>query len=366
MSEPRTPAEVAIELFELGEYDRLEELLEARARADDRRREQTARDELLDVIHLICRSRSDDEAEATFHRAALARIRERQLEQERSLEAIVDRIDGSSRERDTDADAPAASIPPTPTALAVHCLGSFRVYVAGRAVEHWSSSKGKAILKFLVSCPEHRAPKERLMELLWPDGEPRAARNRLNVAVYGLRQALSTVGAGSIVVFRNDAYLLDPDLDAWIDHEAFREHLAAGRNLERQGRAEPAMSEYRLAESLYQGEFLEEDPYEEWPEPLRRSLKDQYVVLLDRLARSALDRRDHAACVELSRKMTAVDPCDEEPHRRLMLCWSRLGLVHLAVRQFLECRDTLARELGVGPSRETAELFRRIQHRETV
>jgi DNA-binding SARP family transcriptional activator len=382
MSEHRTPADVAIELFELGNYDRLDALVKpARAEADESGPASVVRDQMLDVVHWLCQMRSEDEAEAAWHREALTGIQNRQQELKHSLAAVFHLVGDTPSGSDGGSDDPRAPMvrgesssanalegheSAPPSGMAIYCLGEFRVSFAGRFVENWNSGKGKAVLKFLVSCPEHRAGKEMLMELLWPEAEPHAARNNLNVAIYGLRQALSNVDARSVVLFGKDSYFLDPELGIWIDHEAFTRYLTAGQTLERSGQAESAMGEYRRAESLYQGDFLEEDRYEDWPDAMRRDLRDRYLLLLDRLGRQALDRQDYESCVEISRKMTAVEPCEEEPHRRLMLCWSRLGLDQLAIREFLECREMLARELEVAPSRAMVELFKRIQQRETV
>jgi len=383
MSEHRTPADVAIELFELGNYDRLDALIKpARAEADEPGHGPVVRDQVLDVVHWLCQVRSEDEAEAAWHREALTRIQNRQQGLRHSLAAVFhlvgDATSGSYVGSDHHPPAPvvqgesrSANVlegreSATPSGIAIYCLGEFRASFAGRFVQNWNSGKGKSILKFLVSCPEHRAGKEMLMELLWPEAEPHAARNSLNVAIYGLRQALSSVDASSVVLFGNDAYFLNHELDIWIDHEAFTSHLTTGQNLERSGQAESAMCEYWRAESLYRGDFLEEDRYEDWPDAMRRDLRDRYLLLLDRLGQHAIDRQDYESCVEISRRMTAVEPFDEEPHRRLMLCWSRLGLDHLAIREFLECREMLARELEVAPSPATVELFQRIQQREAV
>jgi hypothetical protein len=43
------------------------------------------------------------------------------------------------------------------------------------------------------------------------------------------------------------------------------------------------MREYEIAESLYQGDFPEEDLGEDWLIPRREGLKDSYLVILDRL-----------------------------------------------------------------------------------
>jgi DNA-binding SARP family transcriptional activator len=168
------------------------------------------------------------------------------------------------------------------------------------------------------------------------------------------------------VLFRDDCYLLNPELEIWVDYEAFMKHLAAARSLEGAGELALAMNEYRRAEALYQGEFLEEDRYEDWPDALRRNLRDEYLALLDRLSEHYFELEDYSACVVLCSKMLAVDACHEGPHRRLMQCWSRQGLPHLALRQYRAGREALARDLQIEPSEAMTELFERIRRREPV
>ena len=399
MTDTRALIETAVDLFDRGQYDRLAELIEsAHGQSDQGHREAALRSRMRDVVRWMCQARSEEQAEEAAHREALSRIENRQQVLKHNLKEIVELVndpkterhriaEGSGRappveEETTPRDSPSEDQPSllrhplrglrrglvdgASPVMAVYCLGQFRVYFASRFVEEWANGKGKAIFKFLVSCPQHRAAKEVLMELFWPNAEPHAARNNLNVAIYGLRRAFASVDPFSVVLFRNDSYLVNPELEVWIDHEAFIDHLRAGQALERRGEVVLAMCEYERAEALYQGEFLEEDRYEEWPESLRRNLRDQYLMVLDRLGEYAFERHDYAACAELCRKMTAVDPCHEEAHRRLMRCWSRQGLLHMALRQYHVCREELARELQIDPSPVTVELFSRIRQRHIV
>jgi DNA-binding SARP family transcriptional activator len=384
----------AAELLDLGQYEKLADLmsLSGGARVGGRGA-QPVRDEVLDSVRVMCEACSETRAEAAWHHEALSRIQMREQDLKERLKAAIDlisaecedeqkepatfwrRIPGLGRGRGslragpgTSAEpsashAPAEGAPESSLSMAVYCLGEFRVYFAGRFVEEWSNAKGKAIFKFLVTEPQHRAGKEVLMERFWPNAEPHAARNCLNVAIYGLRRAFSRVHPSSVVLFGDDSYYLNPELDVWIDHEAFTAHFTAGQQLERRGETASAMHEYRRAEALYQGEFLQEDRYEDWPDPLRRSLRDRYLMLLGRLGQYVFEQQDYAACVELCRKMLAVDPCHEDAHLRLMLCWSRQGLSNLALRQYHLCREELGRELEVEPSPATTELFDRIRHR---
>lgn len=284
----------------------------------------------------------------------------RALEQD-AADSDVDRQDGV-------APAPVETVGVQgPPALTIYCLGPFRLYQDDQPVEEWSSSKGQAIFKYLIMHRARPIAKEVLMELFWPEAAPDAARNNLNVAIYGLRRALRSGRADfSHVVFQNDCYLLNPELRLWVDVEEFSQHYTAGQRLEQSGEQAQAVHEYRAAEALYLGEFLAEDRYEDWPLTQRQQVQDDYLRLLDRLSQYYLDKQNYDLCAMMCDKLLAVDPCREETQRRLMRCYSRQGHLHLALRQYHLCVETLARELDVGPSTPTEELYAKIRRRKPI
>jgi DNA-binding SARP family transcriptional activator len=254
----------------------------------------------------------------------------------------------SSRSEETHAGA----------SLLVYCLGLFRVYQDEQPVEDWPSSKGKAVFKYLVTHRERPVVKDVLMDLFWPDIPAETARNNLNVAIYGLRQALrKTHPSYSHVLFINDCYLLNPELHIWLDYEAFLGIIATARELEESGDLEATIREYSKAETLYQGEFLAEDRYEDWLLPLRENLQAEYLSLLDRLNLHFFEKQDYQACIHLCRKMLSIDPCSEEAHRHLMRCFFERGQSYLALRQYYLCVEALKEGLNVAPSSITKELY---------
>jgi DNA-binding SARP family transcriptional activator len=251
--------------------------------------------------------------------------------------------------------------------LVVYCLGPFRVYQDDQPAKEWPSSRGKSVFKYLIAHRERPVVKEVLMELFWPGMPPDAARNNLNVAIYGLRQALREARPTfSHVLFENDCYLLNPELFIWVDHEVFTRHVVAARSFEQRGESTLAMREYNAAEMLYQGEFMEEDRYEDWPMPRRQSLQRDYLDLLGRLSRHHLEQEDYTSCITACRKMLVVEPCYEGAHRRLMRCYSRQGQPYLALRQHDLFVEKLKEELAAPPSRETTTLYEQIRRGERV
>ncbi len=254
-----------------------------------------------------------------------------------------------------------------PPTLAVYCLGVFRVYQGDELINDWPSGKGKCIFKYMIATRDRPIPKEVLMDLFWRDADPDAARNNLNVAIYGLRQAFRAARPDfSHILFEDDCYFLNPDMEVWVDAEEFVRRYEAGQTLERNGKLAKAMREYEIAEELYQGDFLEEDLYADWPIPRREGLKDHHLTVLDRLSTYCLEQKRYASCIHLCRKILAKDPCREDAHRRLMRCYRQQGQRNLALRQYHICLEKLREELDVPPTDETVMLYRRIRNGNTL
>lgn len=251
--------------------------------------------------------------------------------------------------------------------LRAFVLGRFRALLNDEPIEDWPNCRSKAIFKYLLLNRRQPVARELLMERFWPDAEPEAARNSLNVAVHRLRRALGREEL-PIVLFSGGHYLLNPELAVWIDADAFLAHAARADELERDRDLNGAAREYQACVGLYQGELLAEDRYEhdEWLAPLRQQLRDRHLHTLERLGSIHFGRQDLPACMTACAKMLAVDPCNEGVHRMLMRCYGRLGQPQLAQRQYQDCIQVLNRQLGIPASAETTDLYRRIVRRDAV
>lgn len=264
-------------------------------------------------------------------------------------------------------DSPQLTQHQSQPSLIIHCLGRFRVYNGGESVDDWPSHKGESVFKYLVAHRERPVAKEVLMDVFWPEFDADAARNNLNVAIYGLRQALRGLNPElSYVLFQNDSYVLNPDIEVWVDVEEFESRVEAAQRLDARGETPAATREYQAAEALYQGDFLADDRYDDWVLRRRQSLKETYLTVLEWLGRYYLERSDYDMCVTVSKKLFAVEPCREETHRRLMRCYSRQGQRYLALRQYHRCEEALAEELDADPSQTTVELYERIRKGERL
>jgi len=262
--------------------------------------------------------------------------------------------------------APPAVAAPRLHTLAAHLLGRFSVMLNDVPVEDWPGGRSRSLCKFLLTHRDPGVPRDVLMETFWPKSPPEAARNSLNVAMHGLRRAFRVAADVPIVVHDCGVYTFHPDLRLWLDMEEFERHVDAGMRLEAADELAGATAEYELAAAFCQGDFVAEEPYEQWPMLTRERLRMAALDTLDRLSRLYFDQRRYAACAALCQQIIDRDHCREDAHRRLMRCYQRQGQTHLALRQFQACARRLAAELGVDPAQATIALHERIRRREPV
>jgi len=154
--------------------------------------------------------------------------------------------------------------------VSVTLLGGFGADVDGVPVpaRAWRLRKARELVKLLALAPGHRLHREQLADELWRDLPAGSALNNLHQAVYVGRRVL---GAEAI---KTEGELLR--LVADVDVDRFEQ---AARDARRAG----AQAAYRAALSLYTGELLPENRYDDWAEERREELAQVAAELEDEL-----------------------------------------------------------------------------------
>jgi predicted ATPase len=143
--------------------------------------------------------------------------------------------------------------------ISVVLLGGFAAAVDGSPVPEtaWRLKKARELVKLLALAPGHRLHREQVMDVLWRDRAPAAAANNLHQAVYVARRALDA----SAIEVREEVLHLSAEID--VD----RLELAAA-----EARRMGSATAYRTALSLYGGELLPENRYDDWVAQRREEL----------------------------------------------------------------------------------------------
>jgi DNA-binding SARP family transcriptional activator len=245
----------------------------------------------------------------------------------RALQRLRDRVDGLLARASAAASAACAQGPP----LEVRCLGPTRLTAGGAVIA--PPRRSRLVLQYLIAHRGRPVPRDVLLEAFWPGSSPRAARNSLNVAITLLRRAFRPVyGDCPVVVFRDEAYSLDPGLEVRVDAEDFERLAREGDALRRAGDAEAAAGAYRRADELYDGDLFEDEPYEEWIVTARREVEGRHLDVLGHLGDCLAALRDHEASAAAYRRILAVEPHRDDVRGLVAEQYEALGRPGLALR----------------------------------
>ena len=234
--------------------------------------------------------------------------------------------------------------------VSIQSLGGFSVLRDGELVRlsEWQSKRARELLKLLIARRGRPATRALLMETLWPGEDPDRVTNRLSVALTTVRSVLDPqhrFPPEHFVVSDKDAVALNLDaLD--IDMERFLAATSDGLEVLRRGDVTGALAVLNTATAGYTGDFLEENPYDDWAVSVREEARAAYVSALRHMARHAPDA--DTAITNLLR-ILETDRYDEEAHLglvRTLVDARRHGEAH---RHYLNYRRAMD-ELEVEPS----------------
>jgi DNA-binding SARP family transcriptional activator len=100
--------------------------------------------------------------------------------------------------------------------------------------------------------------------------------------------------------------------------------------------------------------------YESWVEEQRTYYREQYLRLLEALARVAQKAEDWQRSLLLAKRILHEDQFREDIHCVVMRAHAALGNRAAVKDQFEALREVLRRELGVEPSHETRRLYQEL------
>lgn len=239
-------------------------------------------------------------------------------------------------------------------------LGGLRAISAERVIERFPTQKTAALLAQLAFYPAQRHAREQLIDVLWPEADLAAGRDRLSQSLVWLRRQLepdethrgTILMADRVSVGLNSAAITTDTAD-------FADALAAAKNPSNTDRATFAALE--SAVECYAGELLP-GYYSDWILHERQRLLNSYLLALHQLATILEASGDYTKSLDYAQRALRVDPLLEEAHCDIIRILAATGRTAAALKQFQELELLLQRELNSEPSRESRDLIDRVRH----
>ncbi|MBK8988429.1 MAG: hypothetical protein IPM39_20570 [Chloroflexi bacterium] len=241
--------------------------------------------------------------------------------------------------------------------LHIQAFGKLQVQYQGKAITSFPTRHTEELFAYLLLHQETEHHREKLIELLWPDGSPDNARGRLSTVVWRLRCLLAELGLDTAVSLptTRDWIAFSPVRPFTFDLALFEQALAQAAQTD----DETGQQWLQTAVTLYHGDLFN-GLYADWILIAREQLARRHLQALGDLMAACLARRAYVEALAHGQTILAADPLREEVHRALMLCYWRLGQPTQAMQQFHHCARLLLDELHILPLPETRALYQQL------
>lgn len=218
--------------------------------------------------------------------------------------------------------------------------------------------RAQAVLALLAVRANEVVTADRLIDQLWGEHPPRAARVALQSYVSRLR-GLAAPDTERLLPRQRIGYVLDASV-ADIDAVRFAELSELGRNQAAAGRWHEAIATLRRARALWHG--LPFTGIDEVPALTAERSRLEELSVETRFSELAaeLESEGPADVVGSLHHLVDAHPWDERAWRLLMLALYRAGRQTEALEAAARARHRLTEEQGLDPSSELAELEHRI------
>jgi len=151
------------------------------------------------------------------------------------------------------------------------------------------------------------------MELLWPEAAPAVAGNRLSVLLSMVRDVLQPQPAGESPLVTTGGAVSLNRAQVSVDVEDVLTRATAALDADR-AREPDATARLEAAVTAHTGDFLEEDPYQEWAAALTEEVRATHIAVLRALCARLRDAGDTDAVVRYTLRLLEQDAYDEEAH----------------------------------------------------
>lgn len=220
----------------------------------------------------------------------------------------------------------------------------------GRILQRFRTRKTATLLAYLAFYGDRPHPREKLIELFWPDAPLHTARASLNTALHALRHDLESPGHGGslLAADRQTVQLRREALET--DVAAFIGALDAARR----GPGPARKAHLERAVELYRGELCA-GYYDDWIVREQSRLAEMAQDAFRELIAVYEGEGDLSAALSIAQRAVTLDPLRESAHEQVMRLHVKRGELPLALRQYRELTLLLREQLDVPASPELQE-----------
>lgn len=239
--------------------------------------------------------------------------------------------------------------------LKITTFGIFSIYSEDKQLNlsNIKSRKARDLLRYFVVFRHKQIPSDILCEIFWSDMDEKYAKMNLQSTVHMLRAFFGK----DIITFQNGNYCFDPLGLVEFDADNFENLIQLSRSIQDNAKKKSVLEE---AITLYKGDFMVENLYEDWTVQFREYYRDLYVQALIDLAQILMNENELTEAIEKLRNALNNDSFNETAALMLMKVYLKKGCPPEAVKVYRRFSEILSKELQIKPSKEMIQLYEAI------
>lgn len=251
-------------------------------------------------------------------------------------------------------------VEPTPKPqLEVYAFGKGHALVNGEAIVNWDGALPRNLFFFFIDRP--LVTRDEIFATFWPELNVKEATNVFHVTKRKITERISVKidddDNYELTQYNSGFYMPSEKLVRHYDVADFQE--ACDKALVATTEKEEVMLLTRAVD-IYKAPFLQTINMP-WVEERREGLRQTYAQALIQLARIYQRRGDDQRALGFFTRAVKESPEREDIHRHIMTLYETLNMLDDAKIQYQKLEKTLKEKLNIEPSRESRELYERIE-----
>lgn len=226
-------------------------------------------------------------------------------------------------------DTPPLDIENWPYPVEIYTLGRFKMIKDGDPVKLSGKTRNRpaSLLKVLIAMGGLDVPKEKIIDIIWPETDGDLAHTSLETTLHRLRKLF---GDNRCVQHIDGQLSIDPSycsVDTWTFEHLYNKIEAVWQYGKKNN--EGMNEAIRLSEkavSLYQGHFLPADSDCSWSLSKRKKLRNKFIRVVVNSGEFWGSKKQWKKAIECFRHGLEVDEFAEEFYSHLIICYKNLGL----------------------------------------
>lgn len=242
-----------------------------------------------------------------------------------------------------------ALVPP----LRVFTFDQLRIFKQNAEVDlsKTKSRKARDLLRYMIVYRRRSVPNEVLCEMFWPGMDYQFAKSNLHSTMYLVKRLLGS----NFILSTDSGYIFDPNNEVWVDADEFERIIKSAESKDISDEQRILLIEKAL--SIYKGDFMKENLYEDWVLPHRESYKEMYINALVELSTIYLTVGNISKAIEKAQIAFREDPFNEIACMTMMKAYTRCGKHTEAIKVYKRLCNFLKKELNIEPGGDLSKLY---------